>query len=415
MQSSSTTKEAYALSMEELARLADTAEAEVVDTFVQGRSRPVPATFIGKGKVEEIKAEADRQSVGTLVFNDNLTPAQARNIAKMTHCNVVDRTELILDIFALHARTKQAKCQVELAQLEYNYSKLRNLWQHLSRIQGGIGTRGPGEKQIEVDRREIKKKITILKDQLKVIEKETLVKRSKRSDYLSISLVGYTNAGKSTLFNRLTKEDIYTADKLFATLDATSRALFMEGRENVIVTDTIGFIDKLPHTLVSAFHSTLIEVDEADLLMHVVDISNPVIMDYIHSVENVLKELKVDGKNILMVFNKTDRLKTVQLAFLKKKLLGIYPHAVFISAAFDENLDELTERILYFIEKQKKKITLEVPVALQNIISFLYDNATVHEKAYDEEKGVFRIVATVPREFIPSIERQIEAYRVDHL
>ncbi len=405
----------YEKSMEELGRLADTAEAEVVDVFIQSRDRPVPATFVGKGKITEIKAEADRLGVGTLVFNDNLTPAQARNIAKLTHCNVVDRTELILDIFALHARTKQAKCQVELAQLEYNYSKLRNLWQHLSRIEGGIGTRGPGEKQIEIDRREIKRKITLLKQQLEVIEKETQVKRQKRRDFLSISLVGYTNAGKSTLFNRLTREDIYTADKLFATLDSTSRSLYLDGKEKVIVTDTIGFIDKLPHSLVSAFHSTLIEVEEADLLMHVVDISDPMLFQYIASVEKVLKELKVTDKNILMVFNKTDRVQPVQLAFLRKKLLGDYPHAVFISAAFDENLDIMTEKVRYFIDRQKRRITLRIPVELQNLISYLYDNAVVHEKTYDDADRVFEMEVTVDTRLMKNINRQIEASQFDRL
>ncbi len=401
--------------MEELGRLADTAEAEVIGVFIQSRQKPIPATFIGKGKILEIKAEADKESVGTLIFNDNLTPAQARNIAKLTHCNVVDRTELILDIFALHARTKQAKCQVELAQLEYNYSKLRNLWQHLSRIEGGIGTRGPGEKQIEIDRREIKRKITLLKDQLKVIEKETQVKRQKRKDYLSIALVGYTNAGKSTLFNRMTREEIYVADQLFATLDSTSRALYLDGKENIVVTDTIGFIDKLPHTLVSAFHSTLIEVEEADLLMHVVDASNPMLFQYIESVEKVLKELKAHQKNILMVFNKCDTVKPVQLAFLRKKLLGEYPHAVFISAAFDENLDDLTEKVRYFIDRQKRRITLQVPVELQSLISFLYDHAQVHEKVYNDEDRVFEMDITVDVRLIKNINRQIEKVHFDRL
>ncbi len=401
--------------MEELGRLVETAEAEVTGTFIQSRQKPIPATFIGKGKITEIKSEADKQGVGTLVFNDNLTPAQARNIAKLTHCNVVDRTELILDIFALHARTKQAKCQVELAQLEYNYSKLRNLWQHLSRIEGGIGTRGPGEKQIEIDRREIKRKITLLKQQLEVIEKETQVKRHKRKDYLSIALVGYTNAGKSTLFNRLTREDIYTADKLFATLDSTSRSLYLEGKENAIVTDTIGFIDKLPHTLVSAFHSTLIEVEEADLLMHVVDVSNPMLYQFIESVERVLKELKVANKNILMVFNKVDMIKPVQLAFLRKKLLGEYPHAVFISAAFDENMDILTEKVRYFIDRQKRRITLRIPVELQNLISYLYNNAVVHEKTYNEADRAFEMEVTVDTRLIENINRQIEASQFNRL
>ena len=287
-----TSKENYEYSMNELVQLSETADIEIIDTFIQSLDRPDNATLIGRGKLDEIISKLSENNVTTLVFNDNLTPSQARTLSEKTKCNIVDRTELILDIFAKHAKTYESKLQVELAQLEYSYSKLRHLWAHFSRIAGGaIGVRGPGETQIEIDRRLVRERISILKDKLSTIKKNTEIKRQKRADIISICLVGYTNAGKSTLFNLLTKENIYTADKLFATLDSTTRALDINIKDKLMITDTIGFIENLPPGLIQSFYSTLHEVREADLLLHIVDITNPKKDLHIATVNKILKEI----------------------------------------------------------------------------------------------------------------------------
>lgn len=400
--------------MQELRMLAETAEIDIVDTYVQNVKKPNVATYIGKGKVSEIADHAQNRQVSTLIFNDNLTPAQARNISNATRCNVVDRTELILDIFALHARTNQAKLQVELAQLEYSYTKLKRMWKHLSRIQGGIGFRGPGEKQIEIDRREIKKKISILKKKIKEIEMVSNTKRKQRQNMLSVSLVGYTNAGKSTLFNRLTKEKRYVADQLFATLDAKTRGVVLNNEERMVLTDTIGFIRDLPHNLVSSFHSTLMEVSEADLLMHVVDVSHPNLDEYIQAVNRVLTEIGVDHKttNILHVFNKCDLMDKIQMMFIKKKLQLEYPHAVFISAKSGEGMDILYQKLEEFSVKIKKTATIHIPIKLQNLISFVHDNAKIIDSRYDDEKGEMIMRVKIDRQLFPNIEKQIKDYKM---
>ena len=399
-------------SMIELFNLAQTSEVEVEDTFVQTLLKPNIATYIGKGKIQEIGSTAKSGKVKTLIFNDELSPAQARNISNLTGCNVVDRTELILDIFAKHARTKQAKLQVELAQLEYSYTRLKRLWKHLSRIQGGIGFRGPGEKQIEVDRRAIKKRTSILKKRLEEINNTSLIKRKKRQMFTSISLVGYTNAGKSTLFNRLTHENRYTADKLFATLDSKTRLMSLDSGEKFVLTDTIGFINKLPHKLISSFHSTLLDVVEAELLLHVVDISHPDIFKYIYSVENVLQEIQADDKNILFIFNKCDKIDSLHFSFLKKQLLQKYPDSVFISALKDENFEKLNSKFEEYAQKSKIISTLHIPLNLQNLVSFIYKNAEVLETKYDENHNENIMKIKINRQLYPNIKKQIEIYKI---
>lgn len=405
-------KEHYSESMEELHRLADTANTEVVRSFIQSLQKPNTATYIGKGKLSEIKNEAQNNNVKTLLFNNNLSPSQSRNISDITGCNVVDRTELILDIFALHATTRQSKLQVELAQLEYAYTKLKRKWKHLSRIQGGIGFRGPGETQIEVDRREIRKKTIILKKKLESIEKTSITKRKKRSDKISIALVGYTNAGKSTLFNKLTHENRYTADQLFATLDAKTRSLVLGNGANLILTDTIGFIRNLPHKLVNSFHSTLLEVLEANLLLHVVDVSHPNIFELMDSVYSVLEEIKVDNKNILVIFNKVDKVGGNHFKFLKKKLMIEYPDSVFISAKTGEGLDELYEKINLFTIKNLKTVTLTIPIEMQNLVSFIFDNAEVLEDDFNPENNMRKITIKISRQLLPNIKKQIEDFNL---
>ena len=407
-----TSREHYDESMEELNHLAKTAEVEVVDSFVQSLKKPDTATYIGKGKLQEIKSMAINSKVYTMMFNNNLSPSQSRNISDITGCNVVDRTELILDIFAKHARTRQSKLQVELAQLEYAYTKLKRMWKHLSRIQGGIGFRGPGETQIEVDRRLIRKRTSILKKKLKTIESTSLTKRKKRENILSIALVGYTNAGKSTLFNRLTKENRYTADWLFATLDSKTRSLYIDQSEKMMITDTIGFIRQLPHKLVTSFHSTLLEVIEADLLLHVVDVSRSNILELMDSVNSVLEEIGAVDKNILVVFNKMDLVSGKHFLFLKKKLMLEYPDSIFISAKNDEGMEELVKKMSEFVIKNSIIITLEVPVELSSLISFIYDNTEVLEEDFNPENNMRKVTIKIARQLLPNIKKQIEDFKL---
>jgi GTP-binding protein HflX len=399
-------------STEELKRLCETADIEVVDKIFQVLDKPLGATYLGKGKLIEIKNSVENLGVKTLIFNDNLTPSQAKNISDITKCNIVDRTELILDIFSKHAKSKQSKIQVELAMLQYNYSRLKNMWKHLSRIEGGIGFKGPGEKQIELDRRQIKKKITLLKNRLNKINKETLTKRKKRKNFLSIALVGYTNAGKSTIFNKLTNSDIYTADRLFATLDSTSRLLELNNGEKIAITDTIGFIKNLPPTLINSFHSTLMEVTDADLLLHVVDVSNNEIYGNIKAVNSILNNLKVDEKNILMVFNKIDNLDKLAAKFLIRRLEIDYPNSVFISAKNDENMDKLYNKIIYFTEKSSLNHKIEIPMELGKLISFIYDNSNVIKEELDVVNNELVIETKIRNDLIGNIEKQIEEYKI---
>ncbi len=405
-----TSREYYDETMQELQKLAETAEVVVSKIFVQALPRHNTATYIGSGKIKEIANYAASHKIRTLIFNNNLSPSQSRNISDQTRCNVVDRTELILDIFATHARTKQARIQVELAQLEYSYTKLKRLWKHLSRIQGGIGFRGPCESQIETDRREIRKKVQFLKRKVGEIEKRSVIKRNKRQSITSISLVGYTNAGKSTLFNLLTREERYVKDQLFATLDALTRVIKMEANEDVILTDTIGFIRNLPHHLVASFNSTLMEVIEADLLLHVVDISQPNLYEYISAVDKVLQEMKIDSKNTLMVFNKCDRITGHYYTFLKKQLLNDFPDSVFISARSGEGIDHLYDRIKEFISKYKNQLTLEVPYEMQNLISFIKNVGEVIEITEKKDTNSVQIQARIPHRYIDGIKEQINNY-----
>ncbi len=406
-------KEEYQESMEELKRLAATAETEVAGMFIQALDKPNPSTWIGKGKLEEIKQSVKKEQVTTLIFNDNLSPVQSRNITKTTHCNIVDRTELILDIFAKHAKTKESMIQVELAQLEYSYSKLRNLWQHFSRIEGGIGVRGPGEKQIEIDRREIKKRILMLKKRLFEIRKVTETKRKGREDSISICLVGYTNAGKSTLFNRLTRSSVYTADQLFATLDATTRSIKYKGEEKVLITDTIGFIDHLPHTLVQSFYSTLFEVREADLLLHVIDISHPKLHDQISSVNLVLEDLQAKDKNILFVFNKYDLCNTLQAKFLKKQLKEQYQDCVFISAKEKMNIEELFNKIDFYLQKRKLNRIFGVPTDMNNLINFLHKKTHIVNIDFNEKQNEYIFDVLIDYKYLKTVQDQIKHYKLN--
>jgi GTPase len=405
-------KEQFEDSMNELRHLAKTADVEVIDSFIQSLKRPNTGTYVGKGKLQEIANLTKSKHVHTIIFNNNLSPSQSRNISDITRCNVVDRTEIILDIFAKHARTRQAKLQVELAQLEYAYTKLKRLWKHLSRIQGGIGFRGPGETQVEVDRREIRKKTQTLKKRLKDIESTARTKRKKRQNIIAVSLVGYTNAGKSTLFNKLAKENLYTADQLFATLDSTTRTIPLNFEHSLVITDTIGFIRKLPHKLITSFHSTLLDVIEADLLLHVVDISHPNVLELMKSVGHILDEIKVNNKNILVVFNKLDMMGGTHFKFIKKKLLADYPDSVFISAKSGEGIAKLRAKIMEFVNNQNNIIELQVPVGLPNLIAFIRKNAEIIGEKKNLKDNILTMQLKISRQLLPDIKKQIKNYNL---
>ena len=362
LQSEGITYEQMTEYLDELSFLAETAGAETVKIFTQNLDKPVHATFIGKGKLEEIKAYTEENPVDMVIFDDELSPTQLRNIESVfPGIKVLDRTNLILDIFASRARTAHAKTQVELAQYQYLLPRLTRMWTHLERQRGGIGMRGPGETQIETDRRIILNKISLLKEELRSIDKQKAVQRKNRGKLTRVALVGYTNAGKSTLMNVLSKSDVFAENKLFATLDTTVRKVIIDNLP-FLLTDTVGFIRKLPTHLVDSFKSTLDEVREADLLVHVVDISHPNFEEQIEVVDKTLREVcNGADKPMIMVFNKIDAFtytpkdaddltpasrENVSLDELKRMWMARLPHdCVFISARKGTNIDELKKMI----------------------------------------------------------------------
>lgn len=341
---------------EELEFLVDTAGGETIKTFMQKMQKPDRATFVGTGKLEEIAAFVRSEEADMVVFDDELTPSQMRNIEKELQVKVLDRSNLILDIFARRAQTAQAKAQVELAQLQYMLPRLTRLWTHLERQKGGIGMRGPGESQIETDRRIILNKISLLKEKLKQIDRQNEIQRKNRIQLVRVALVGYTNVGKSTIMNMLSKSDVFAENKLFATLDTTVRKVVIENLP-FLLSDTVGFIRKLPHHLVECFKSTLDEVREADILVHVIDISHPNFEEHRRTVNETLKELGVIDKEIITVFNKIDayhppdseqeegRRLTIG-EFRKSWMAADNKPAIFISALHRENIEEL-RKLLY--------------------------------------------------------------------
>ena len=372
--------------MNELALLADTAGADVLYRMTQERNTPDGALYLGKGKVEELKRHVEALEIQIVIFDDELTPGQLRNLEKELNIKVLDRSSLILDIFASRARTREAKTQIELAQLEYLLPRLTRAWTHLSKQTGGIGTKGPGETQIETDRRLVKTRISVLKEKLVAIEQQHSTRRAGRSDELArISLVGYTNAGKSSLINVLTAGDsnVFVENRLFATLDATTRAVeFAHGRR-ALVTDTVGFIRKLPPKLIASFRTTLSEVQEADILLHVVDLANPQFEEQIEVVNGTLQELGAHLKPTIMVFNKLDALDEDR-KFLVAELRGRYPHAVFISAQRGIGIERLKSEIEKVITESSFELTVEIPMAHYDIATRLYELGEVSERVYSD-------------------------------
>jgi len=347
--------------LDELAFLVNTAGGVVEKTFTQRMQKPDRATFVGTGKLEEIQAYVKAEEIDLVVFDDELSPSQLRNIERELQVKILDRSNLILDIFAGRAQTAQAKTQVELAQLQYLLPRLTRLWTHLERQKGGIGMRGPGESQIESDRRMILEKITLLKDRLKLIDRQNETQRKNRGQLIRVALVGYTNVGKSTIMNMLSKSEVFAENKLFATLDTTVRKVVIENLP-FLLSDTVGFIRKLPHHLVECFKSTLDEVREADILVHVVDISHPNFEDQIDTVNETLKDLGARDKETIMVFNKIDAYTAPEIdnlvdvdeqkepltlaGFKKTWMAHNNAPAIFISATLKENLEEFRQ-LLY--------------------------------------------------------------------
>jgi len=375
-------------SLGELERLIETLGGRVVDSCIQRRETPNPATYIGTGKAEEIANRAKELKCQLVAFDNELTGGQQKNLEKELGLRVVDRTGIILDIFSKHARTKEAKNQVEVASLEYLISRLTRRWTHLERQKGGIGMRGVGERQIELDRRQIRMRISRLKHELEHSAKERAVQSLQRDRFLRVAIVGYTNAGKSTVMNNLTLSEVYVDDRLFATLDSTVRIIDPKTRPPILLSDTVGFIKKLPHGLVASFRSTLREVLEADLLLHVVDLSSPHYADQIEVTKNVLDEIGAGEKPSLLVFNKADLVKEV---FLPKILERRYIDSLAVSAHRPEDMKRLRDAIYSFFEKDM--LELEVVVSYRDtwLQSQIHEFSKVLEKQYLEEGARFKI------------------------
>ena len=366
-------------SLNELELLADTAGAEVTDRVTQKLPRLSASTYVGKGKVNELKQLVGTRKTDLVIFDDDLTPVQLRNLERSLGCKLLDRSGLILDIFARHAKTAVAKTQVELAQLDYVRSRLTRQWTHLSRQKGGIGTKGPGETQIETDRRLIGARIATLTERLQRIDRQCTTQRKGREQHTRISLVGYTNAGKSTLMNTLADTNVLAEDRLFATLDATIRLIPLAPNKDVLLSDTVGFIRKLPHKLIESFKSTLDEVRESDVLLHLVDVTHPRFDDHVGVVRETLRELGALDKPMLMVFNKVDALEEHGVL---GALRAEYPEAAFVSALRGIGLEDLKRRLLEVIEQDFVERIAYVPMSEAKAISHIHRVADVLSEDY---------------------------------
>lgn len=389
--------------LDELELLARTAGAEVAGRTVQSRTRIDGSTFIGEGKLESIARVARDRKINLVIFDDDLSPAQARNIEKRLEVNVIDRTELILDIFARRARTRQAKIQVEIAQLRYALPRLRRLWEHLSRQAGGIGTRGPGETQLEVDRRRVRERIAKLKKELKGIDRRVAERSKQRRTLFNVAIVGYTNAGKSTLLNRLSGSRVRQSSRLFSTLDSTTRRIEPPGTRPFLVTDTIGFIRKLPPHLVDSFKATLRDVREAQLLLHLVDISYPRHDERVAVVDGVLEEVlggeAAERADTILVLNKADLLEGEGS---RTRLEAAYPESVLISAASGEGVPRLLELIERFVERDMVRVAVEVDVEDGRAVAAVEAAGEVRERIV--EGTVMRFELEVRRGDISKLE-----------
>lgn len=367
--------------LDELALLADTAGAEVMERIIQEKSVIEPAFYIGRGKVEYLARRVTELNVDVVIFDDDLSPAQTRNLERECNTKVIDRSALILDIFARRARTREAKTQVELAQLQYLLPRLTRRWTHLSRQAGGvgIGLRGPGETQLEVDRRAIRKRIAHLTKELEQIERQRDQRRQRRSDLFNVALMGYTNVGKSTLMNALTGANVFVENRLFATLDATVRLMEHTGDQKILLIDTVGFVRKLPHQLVASFKSTLEESREADLLIHLVDCSHPHFRDQMHVIQSVLQELELDDRPVLTVFNKID---LVQDKSLLRELKQEFEGCFLISAQRGLFVDELRDAIIRHATASSVTARIRIDSFQQKLLASIYQWAHVLSTEY---------------------------------
>jgi len=376
--------------LDELTLLADTAGAQVLHKIIQDRERIDSATFIGSGKAKEIGEIVDREQINLVIFDDDLSPVQVRNLEKYIKCKILDRSGLILDIFASRAKTKEAMTQVELAQHQYFLSRLTRQWTHLSKQYGGVGTKGPGEQQIETDRRAIRARISHLKEKLESINKEREVQRKGREEYPRVAMIGYTNAGKSTLIKLLSGANVLIEDRLFATLDTTVRMVSLSSSKNILLSDTVGFIRKLPSHLIASFKSTLAEAAEADILLHVIDISHPKFEEQITVVNGILEELHAADKPTILVFNKIDKLRDRSIIH---EVTTQYKDSVFISAERGINISSLKEKLLQILDSGTVNYTLTIQQLDYRTIAKLYEIADIMTKEYEANsvKITFRI------------------------
>ena len=392
-------------SLNELRELAATAGATVVDIVTQKLPHPTAPYYIGKGKAEEVALLCTETGAGSIIFDDELSPAQGRNLETITSKKILDRTQLILDIFARRARSREGRLQIELAQLQYLLPRLTRMWTHLSRQTGGIGTRGPGETQLEVDRRRVQERIARLQKDLEEVRKHRAIQREGRArhQWPVVAIVGYTNAGKSSLLNRLTKAGVLAEDKLFAALDPTTRQFVLPNKLKVLFTDTVGFIRKLPTTVIESFKATLEELKSADLLVHVVDLSHPQWEEHIVATEEVIRELEADGKHTLIVFNKIDRLANAEAV---DAALARHPHSVAISVKTGENLEQFVDELQNQLSAWRLRQKFRIPQADSAALAELHQAGHVVEIAYDGDDAL--VTAHIP----PALEAKFARYAV---
>ena len=377
--------------LRELARLADTAGAEVVGEITQQLDRPHPGTYLGKGKIEELKALVQEKAATLIIFDDELSPSQGKNIETAVGTRVVDRAELILDIFATRARSSEAKMQVELAQLEYTLPRLTRMWTHLEKFRGGIGVRGPGETQLETDRRLINHRIKLLKERLAHVQQNRAVQRQSRAGSYKASLVGYTNAGKSSILRGLSgAAEVYVEDRLFATLDPLTREVDLGENAQVLLTDTVGFIRKLPHHLVASFRATLEETRDADVLLHVVDASHPLWEEQRMVVDEVLLDLDLHEQPVLLVFNKIDLLPEPELLALQERVTALVPNAVFVSSQSEEGLDPLRRALRHAMRARRPVAEVWLRAGDGRLLAEIFAHGEVLDQRQEGEQMVIR-------------------------